>query len=84
MAKVVPPVKGITKGRGNYGAVYSGGMTKLRRGVAKRMSVGVINKGIKSNILAATSMDVYYGVKAVVYPYYREGLNSPYYAVYVH
>lgn len=41
----------ITKGKGNWKSVFKAGLTKIKNGVAKRMSKKVIFKGIGSSIV---------------------------------
>ncbi len=44
-------VKGITAGRNSYSAVFASGLTKIRNGFAKKMSLKVLGKGIVSEIV---------------------------------
>ena len=63
----LPGVKGITKGRNNQNAVYRAGLTKIRKGIVKRMSKSVLYKGIKSSIVAGLGLDIHYGLKQAFY-----------------
>ena len=59
----LPGIKGITKGRNSMSAVYKSGLTKLRNGTAKTMSLKVLGKGVVSGFVGGLAMDGYYGVK---------------------
>ncbi len=43
-------IKGKTKGRNSWAAVYKSGLTKLKNGTAKRMSLKVMKKGLGSTL----------------------------------
>lgn len=44
-------IKGITSGRNSFSAVFASGLTKLRNGVAHRMSLKVLGKGVISELI---------------------------------
>ena len=63
----LPGLKGVTKGRNSYSAVYKSGLTKLRNKTARKMSVKVMAKGVVASIVSGAAMDLYYGVKQSSY-----------------
>ena len=63
----LPGVSKVTKGRYSMSAVYKSGLTKLRNGTAKKMSLAVIKKGLISNFVSGLAMDAYYGFKQSKY-----------------
>lgn len=67
----LPGVKNITRGRNNMSAVYKSGLTKLRKGTAKRMSFKVKRKGLISTFVGGFAMDAYYGLKQHGYNRFR-------------
>ena len=51
IAKVFPVnIKGVTKGRNNFDAVFKGVLTKLKKGSARRFSFKTIAKGVVASI----------------------------------
>ena len=63
----LPGLKKVTKGRNSMSAVYKSGLTKLRNGTARRMSLKVMAKGALSTFIGNTAMNVYYGLKQYSY-----------------
>lgn len=59
----LPGIKKMTAGRGNASAVYRAGLTKIRKGIASKMSTKVAMKGISSSIVGGLYLDAYYGIK---------------------
>ena len=60
-------MSGVTNGRNSMAAVYKAGLTKLRNGTAKRMSINVAMKGGIANIVGSLPLDIYYGFKQYAY-----------------
>lgn len=67
--KFVPELKipKITKGRGSYAAVFKAGITKIQRGIAKRMSLKVVAKGVASSLLGGAIATFVSGITSELY-----------------
>lgn len=55
---------GITAGRNSFLAVWKSGLTKLRRGIASRMSIKVMGKGLVSIASMSYVSAIFDGVKS--------------------
>ena len=69
----IPGIKGKTKGKNSWSAVYKGGLTRIRNNTAKNMSKKVIKKGIGANAIGGAGLDVYYGFKQYYYSRVKRG-----------
>ena len=58
-------IKGKTKGRNSWAAVYKSGLTKLKNGTAKRMSLKVMKKGLGSTLIGNTYSMLYSAAKRI-------------------
>ena len=58
-------IKGKTKGRNSWAAVYKSGLTKLKNGTAKRMSLKVMKKGLGSTLIGNTYSTLYSAAKRI-------------------
>ena len=58
-------IKGKTKGRNSWAAVYKSGLTKLKNGTAKRMSLKVMKNGLGSTLIGNTYSTLYSAAKRI-------------------
>ncbi len=58
-------IKGKTTGRNSWAAVYKSGLTKLKNGTAKRMSLKVMKKGLGSTLIGNTYSTLYSAAKRI-------------------
>ena len=62
----------VTKGRNSMKAVYKSGLTKLRNGTAKHMSLKVAGKGVVATLFGSAYMNMYYGQKQHSYKHIKQ------------
>jgi 2-iminobutanoate/2-iminopropanoate deaminase len=64
LSKVLP-IKdpGVTSGRNSMSAVYSSGLTKLRNGTARKMSLKVFEKGITAGLTASVHVTIFAAIR---------------------
>ena len=58
-------IKGKTTGRNSWAAVYKSGLTKLKNGTAKRMSLKVMKKGLGSMLIGNAYSTLYSAAKRI-------------------
>ena len=58
-------IKGKTTGRNSWAAVYKSGLTKLKNGTAKRMSLKVMKKGLGRTLIGNTYSTLYSAAKRI-------------------
>ena len=72
----MPGVKRITKGRNSWDSVYRAGLTKLRNGTAKRMSVKIALKGLGASTIGSWGSSLYSADKRALYGTVKGRLKS--------